>query len=81
MEPAVECAAIAKDEGGKAACGGDGEAAATAVAARHQFSALVAHRALFGARRRRAAGRKAGAGDKPVQSRLSKVSDAAKDAK
>lgn len=68
-----------KSEGAKAACGGDGEAAAAAVL-RHQFSALVAHRALFGARRRRAVGRKAGTGGKPVQSRLSKVSDAANDA-
>lgn len=68
-----------KAEGAKAAAcgGGDGEAAAV----RHQFSALVAHRALFGGRRRRAAGRKVGAGDKPVQSRLSKVSGAANDAK
>lgn len=72
-----------KAEGDKAACvGGDGEATATAAAVvRHQFSALVAHRALFGARRRRAGGRKASTGGKPVQSRLSKVSDAADDAK
>ncbi|KAJ8493233.1 hypothetical protein OPV22_014954 [Ensete ventricosum] len=60
-------------------CGRANPAAATegGKAVGCPYSAMVAHRALFGSHRRRVGGRKVGAGDgKSNPSRLSKVSAA-----